>query len=265
MPLHETDDGLIYYELLGPEDGPPLTLLHNFMSAGRTAWGPMLDDLTAVYRVLLPDLPGHARSQGYPDRFNYTVIARQLGELMRRVRADTGHLAGCSAGGMIAQLMVHHRFATPATLTLISTTYTTDAEATPGVARLDPANFQAGPRWLEATARLHDPLHYPGYFEKELLAAFTGARVEDAIDLPLAALARWRLPACIIQGECDEFFPPPLPNRMAETIPNAELHLIPEQTHALIFRQPALVGGLLRSFLAAHAAPTAGQRNGGSS
>lgn len=44
MALIATNDGIIVYELLEaqtpvPVPAPTLTLLHNFMSTGRTAWG----------------------------------------------------------------------------------------------------------------------------------------------------------------------------------------------------------------------------------
>ena len=67
MPEFATDTGAIYYEVIeatepaGPEV-QTLTLLHNFMSSGRAAWGPLLAELSKPYRLLLPDLPGHCGS-----------------------------------------------------------------------------------------------------------------------------------------------------------------------------------------------------------
>src|SRR5690349_20849419 len=109
MAEFQTATGVIYYEVLDAtaplQSNPPtLTLLHNFMSAGHTAWGPLLPALRQQYRVLLPDLPGHGRSQGYPKNFNHIEIAQQVAALMQAEGADRGHLAGCSMGGMVAQL-----------------------------------------------------------------------------------------------------------------------------------------------------------------
>ncbi len=255
-----TANGTIYYELTeATEQREPLgtlTLLHNIMSTGQTAWGRMLPALTKHYRVLLPDLPGHGRSQGYPPHFDYAVMAEQLAALMDQVDARNGHLLGCSAGGMLAQLLVHHDLASPQTLTLISTTYSTAPAATTGAQALQPENFRFGSRWMEATAKLHDQHHHTGYYMDELLANYREQTPETTINLPLEVLQSWRLPTCIIHGEEDEFFPASTAKAMATALPNATLHIVPEQSHALIFRQSWQVLSLIEAFLAAHESKT---------
>lgn len=265
MPSFATATGLIAYEILDaqepPQDGAApstLTLLHNFMSTGRAAWGALLPVLNQRYRVLLPDLPGHGKSVGRPPGFDHQTIAAQLARLMQEAGADAGHLAGCSSGGMIAQLMVHHGMVRPQTLTLVSTTYSTDRARTGATTSLTPENFQAGRKWLDATARMHDPYQGQGYFDEVLLPGFRALTPTAAIDLTLEDLGKFALPVCLIQGERDEFFPPLVARSMAQALPDAELHLVPGQTHALLFRQPRTVADLMMSFFEAHgAAPPA--------
>ena len=247
-----TATGTIYYEVIAHTGDHPqpqtLTLLHNFMSAGRSAWGPLLEKLAHRFRLLLPDLPGHGRSQGYPPGFHYGAIAQQVADLMVAEGAATGHLAGCSAGGMIAQLLVHQRLVQPASLTLVSTTYSTAPQVMGQSQSLKPENFQAGRRWMAATAQLHDPHHYPGYYAEVVLAQFRQLEPATSIDLTLADLHTWRLPVCLIHGAEDEFFPPVIVEQMAAALPNAEWHLLPGQPHALIFRQPWKVAELMATF-----------------
>jgi pimeloyl-ACP methyl ester carboxylesterase len=261
MPEFATDSGAIFYEVIErtPQPGDEaitgaetLTLLHNFMSTGRTAWGPLVDELSRHYRILLPDLPGHGRSLGHPQGYEHHAIARQLAGLLHAEGAAGGHLAGCSSGGMLGQLLVHHRLVTPATLTLVSTTYSVNPKTTGSDHALVPEHFQAARNWLDATARLHDPNRYEGYFAQELLPGFRRLTAATAIDLPIAALADFWLPLCIIHGERDEFFPRMIPVRMAATAPDAELHLIPQQTHALLFRRPWQVAQIMVEFLCKH-------------
>jgi pimeloyl-ACP methyl ester carboxylesterase len=257
MPEFATDSGAIYYEVIeATEPTEPevqtLTLLHNFMSSGRAAWGPLLAELSKPYRLLLPDLPGHGRSLGQPEGYEHHAIAGQLADLMRAEGAEHGHLTGCSSGGMLAQLLVHHRLAVPATLTLVSTTYSVNPQTTGNDHALTPEHFQAARNWMEATARLHDPYRYPGYYEQVLLPGFRSLTGETAIDLPLAALAEFTMPLCIIHGERDEFFPAFIPEGMAAAAPNAELHIVPRQTHALLFRQPWQVAQIMLKFLQSH-------------
>ncbi|MFN3331780.1 MAG: alpha/beta fold hydrolase [Caldilinea sp.] len=252
-----TDTGVIAYEMIEASTGvsaPTLVLLHNFMSTGRAAWGALLDALTVHVRVLLPDLPGHGRSIGYPIGFDHRTMAHQIAGLLAHENALDAHLAGCSSGGMLAQLLTANKLMQPATLTLISTTYSVNPATTGHVAPLDPAHFRAGRRWMEATALLHDPYHYDGYYEDVLLAGFRRLRPENSIDLPLTALERFAMPVCLIHGAEDEFFPVTIPQKMTSALPNAELHIIPRQTHSLIFRQPWRVAELMVQFLHRHIA-----------
>jgi len=252
MPEFATATGMIFYEVIEPStstgETQTLTLLHNFMSTGRSAWGPLLEKLATTFRLLLPDLPGHGRSMGHPARFHYGAMAQQVAELLAAEDALQGHLAGCSAGGMIAQLMVDQQLARPKSLTLVSTTHSTDPTVTGGVQKLKPENFRAGRQWMTATARLHDPYHYAGYYEAELLAEYRQLDPDTTINLPLDRMRTWQLPVCLIHGTEDEFFPPAIITQMAETLPNAELHLVADQPHALLFRQPWKVAELMLAF-----------------
>ena len=255
MAEFKTGTGTLHYELLEAGAGPAaptLILLHNFMSSGRAAWGALLPALNERYRILLPDLPGHGRSIGHPTAYDHREIARQIAALMAAAQAVDGHLAGCSSGGMIAQQVVHMRLVRPATLTLVSTTYSVNPHTTGNATSLRTEDFDASPNWLEATARLHDPYHYDGYYHGELLPAFRQLSPATAIDLPLEALAALRMPVCVIHGSRDEFFPTYIAEEMAAAAPLGELHIVPDQTHALLFRQPWRVARIMIEFLGKH-------------
>lgn len=252
-----TETGSLFYEALEANDprqtpAPTLVLLHNFMSSGRAAWGPLLEMLRVHHRILLPDLPGHGRSLGHPTSFNHRQIARQLAAWLAIEDAQHAHLAGCSSGGMLAQLLVADGLMQPKTLTLVSTTHSTNPVTSGYAGQLDPADFKAAPNWMEATARLHDPYHYEGYYEDVILTAFRRLRPDTSIDLPLAALSSFALPVCIIHGAADEFFPPTIAERMAAALPDAALHIVPRQSHALLFRQPWRVAQIMVEFLDKH-------------
>lgn len=247
MAQFSTATGVIHYEILGQAyvDAPKITLLHNFLSTGRMAWGGVLPKLEG-FQILLADLPGHGRSLGHPADYDYYESGKQIGALMDAVGFASGHLAGCSAGGMIAQLMIESKLVTPASLTLVSTTYTSNPANSE---QISPENFIAAPNWLDATAKLHDPYQGEGYFYGELLPGFNSVRTDGQHHLSLAALSAFTFPTCIIHGELDEFFPVAIAEAMHAALPNSELHLIPQQTHALIFRKPWVVGEILRTFI----------------
>ena len=96
---------------------------------------------------------------------------------------------------------------------------------------------------------MHDPHQGDGYFLNVLLPGFKALRAHSSIDLPLDALRVFALPVCLIHGVRDEFFPVEIAERMAHALPDAELHTIPKETHALIFRQPEKVAALIDDFL----------------
>lgn len=255
MPEFATDNGSLYYELLGPLDDVSaewVTLLHNFMSTGRAAWGMIADRLADRYRVLLPDLPGHGQSMGHPPSFQHLQMGRSIADLMCWVGADFGHLAGCSSGGMIAELIVDHRLAAPETLTLVSSTYSVNPATTGQNTGVTTSEFRASRKWMDATARLHDPYRYDGYYKDVLLNRFQRLQPEWVIDLSLSALGEWTLPVCLIHGEEDEFFPAGIPEQMAATLPDAEVHIIPEQGHGLLFQRPGAVRAIMAEFLRRH-------------
>ena len=167
-----TPTGTLYYEVLGSDSptAPCITLLHNFMSTGRTAWGGILSRLEGL-RILLADLPGHGRSLGHPAHYDYHEMSDQMATLMVQEGFAKGHLAGCSAGGMIAQLLVQKKSVQPASLILVSTTYSTN-HAVSGAAPLAVENFSASSKWLDATAKLHDPYQGKAIFTKSCYRGF---------------------------------------------------------------------------------------------
>lgn len=233
-----------------PDEPPTVVLLHNFMSTGRMAWGSIADDLAGDYRVVLPDLPGHGKSRGHLPAFAHREMAAELAALLHALGVTRPHMVGCSAGGMIAAWMIEERLADPATLTLVSSTYSVNPATTGIEPDLRPESFRAGPTWLESTARLHDEHQGAGYFDGTLLPAFRALTPQTALDLSLARLANWALPVCLIHGAQDEIFPVELAHQMHDVLPDSELHVVPEQGHALLFRRTRVVGELLRDFLA---------------
>lgn len=250
MSEFETATGTIFYEDLGPREARPLLLLHNFMSTGRTAWGRIADELAAEYRVILPDLPGHGRSIGFPPNFDHRLMAQQIAAMMEALDLFTPHVAGCSAGGTLAQWMVAEELLDVQTMTLVSTSYSVNSETVGMPLDTSPEAYHAGENWLELTAKLHDPYQGDGYFERDLLPGYRALTPKTSIDLSLETLATWELPVCIIHGEEDEIFPVAIAEQMHAALPNSELHIIPRQYHSLIFRKSRQVAEIMRSFLA---------------
>lgn len=262
MPTFTTRHGQLFYEDLNAQaPGPPVLLLHNFMSTGRVAWGKIALELASDYRVILPDLPGHGKSRGHPPAFDHRAMAADIASLLAHLHITRVHLAGASAGGAVALWLVqddqlYPSPLEPVTLTLVSTTYSTNPSTTGTGMNLNVDTFDLGPNWLEATARYHDAHHGEGYFFDTLLPAFRALTPDRIIDLPGTTLTAWTLPVCIIHGEDDAIFPLELAEQMHAAFPHSELHPIPAHGHALIFRGSRHVLQIMQAFLAQHTAPT---------
>ncbi len=251
MHEFETEDGVIVYQdSVSPAPAANVLLLHNFMSSGRLAWGAISGTLAETYRVIRPDLPGHGRSRGYPAAFDHRAMAGQIADLVQALGLERVHVAGCSGGGILAQWLVHDELVDVASLTLISTTYSTSPRTTGVAIDLPAAASNLSDGWLAATAHLHDPYQGEGYFRDIMLPAFRQLTPATVIDLPIHALMTWAMPVCIIHGVQDALFPVQVAEQMAEALPNAELHLVPDQGHDLIFRANRKVGEILQTFLA---------------
>ena len=99
----QLEDGVVHYELLGPEDGDLVVLVHGF-SVPYFVWDPTVSALTAEgYQVLRYDLYG----RGYSDRpeieYNLDLFVRQLSQLTEVVTLNKPfHLVGLSMGGPVA-------------------------------------------------------------------------------------------------------------------------------------------------------------------
>lgn len=98
-PVFKAADGTAY-RLDGPEDGPPLVLIHG-LGLSSSLWQAHLPALCARYRVLNYDLYGHGQSRPAERRLNLSVFAEQIAGLMEETAMGPAHLVGFSIGGMI--------------------------------------------------------------------------------------------------------------------------------------------------------------------
>ena len=99
----QLQDGVVHYEIGGPEDGPVVVLVHGF-SVPYFIWDPTFEMLAQEgYRVLRYDLYGRGYSDRPQLRYDLDLFDRQLRELLE-VMGIKKCLAifGLSMGGVIA-------------------------------------------------------------------------------------------------------------------------------------------------------------------
>jgi pimeloyl-ACP methyl ester carboxylesterase len=88
----------------GPRHAPTVVLLHGWIASGGLNWFQAFDALRGGYRVLAPDLRGHARGIRSWRRFRLRDCADDVAALLRK-RREQAIVVGYSMGGPVAQLL----------------------------------------------------------------------------------------------------------------------------------------------------------------
>lgn len=99
MPTIQLQDVSLYFEDLGA--GDPVLLLHGLGSSGQD-WEHVVPRLAARYRVIVPDVRGHGRSDKPPGPYGVPLFAQDVAALCERLGLTRVHIVGLSMGGMIA-------------------------------------------------------------------------------------------------------------------------------------------------------------------
>jgi pimeloyl-ACP methyl ester carboxylesterase len=91
-------------ELEGPAGAPPLLLLHGLLASADLNWANCMDGLATTFRVIAPDLRGHAGGIS-TNRFRLVDCADDVAALIRALDIGPVVVAGYSMGGPVAQLL----------------------------------------------------------------------------------------------------------------------------------------------------------------
>jgi 2-succinyl-6-hydroxy-2,4-cyclohexadiene-1-carboxylate synthase len=263
-----TDDG-VALEVVEQGTGPALVLVHGFGGA-KEDFSDQVDDLARDHRVVTLDLRGHGESDGPEDPARYSLdrFAADLGNVCDALDIDACRLLGHSMGGMVVRRFVLAAPQRVDALILMDTS--------PGpVPGLDSEMMELGvqianeqgmaelKRVMDAFAPLDTPAYQrtlaerPGYKEfgdrkwealSHAMWVTISLEIRDQPD-QLADLAAVHCPTLVLVGEQDEPFRG-VSERMAATIPGAELVVIPDAGHSPQFENGAAWLAAFRAFLA---------------
>lgn len=241
------------YEVHGgrPEGRPPLVLIHG-AGGSRLFWPPELRRLegAAVYAL---DLPGHGRSPG-AGRDRIERYVEDLMGWMEALRLDRCVLVGHSMGCAVALMAALTKPAAAAGLVLVggggrlrvhpvilekvacAETYPEAVDLIVGAAygpRADPRLIEMGRRrMLEVPAEV---------VQRDLLAC-------DAFDI-LGRLSEVLAPTLVLCGEHDRLTPEKYSRRLGESIPRAEVEIVPDAGHMVMLERPRAVADAVGRFL----------------
>lgn len=251
MPYCPVNDIQLYYEEFGNGSGAPLVLVHGF-SGCLNVWEPTIARFKEQYRIIAVDLRGHARSSGAPETIHHEWFAQDLVALLDYLKIDRAHFMGHSSGGMCLLFLGTRYPQVVRTLTLVNATYTFDEHARRHM--LYVAN-ELAPK-SEAVAqsdRVHGVHKGNGYW-KVLTEAFRQfTRDPDELPFTPRDLGAITKPVFVLHGDRDLFFPVNIPVTMYQSMPNAELCIVPMAGHDVPVSHFELFIQLTTQFLTRHA------------
>jgi pimeloyl-ACP methyl ester carboxylesterase len=98
----------LFFTDLGPADAPAVLLVHGWGGDGRE-WSPHAEALADRFRVVVPDLRGHGRSEVPEEGNTPAEMAADLAALVDALGTGPVVAVGHSMGGQVVNLLaVHH-------------------------------------------------------------------------------------------------------------------------------------------------------------
>ncbi len=258
--------GVVHYEIAGPEDGRPVVLIHGF-SVPAYLWDGTFEALAAAgFRVLRYDLYGRGYSDRPPGPYDLTLYENQLLELLTALNWQPPvDVVGISLGGVIAAAFTRdhpewvRRVVLMDPFTLSRSTapfrvpilgeYLTYAALLPMLPDMQVADFadptRMPPDWLE---RYRQQLRYHG-LGRALLSTIRHVLSRDAVPV-YEAMAVHKRPVLLIWGEADRTVPFAESELVRRALGETVVFLpVPDAGHLPHIERPDLVHPRLLAFL----------------
>jgi pimeloyl-ACP methyl ester carboxylesterase len=272
MPDISLTMGNVHYEKVGPDDGRPVVLIHGYAMGG-SLWRPLSERLAADgFRCFAPTWPlgAHTEPMSKDRELTIEAIAAMVGEFLDELSLEDVLLVGNDTGGAVAQVVAT---STPARIGALVLTSCDAFEHFPppilkpliAAAKFAPT-FQAAIQPLRTRlgrGRAYGALAHTDIDDlvtEWLRPALTNSGVRDDLRRLTASLdqqttvraaerlPRFRKPALIAWSEDDAFFPLEDGRRLAATMPDARLEVIPEARTFSMIDQPDELAGLIADF-----------------
>ncbi len=231
--------------------GSPVVLLHGYGVSG-TYMLPLARRLSAHYRVLVPELPGHGRSEPRPGLRSVGELAAAFGEWLEAAELEGPAVVANSLGCQVVTELAVREPARVGPLVLVGPT-------------VDPAR-RRGRHQLFAALRdsAREPLKLVAIAAADDLGVgmrrlFTTARaaLDDRIEERLPLVEQ---PTVVVRGGADEFVSPAWAEQVASLLPDGRLVVVPGEPHAVHFTRPAAVARIVRELLAQEGLDVLGDR-----
>ena len=241
--------------------GPPLVLLHGFLSDSRT-WRWQLDALSDEFTVVAWDAPGCGRSSDLPETFRLPEYANCLAAFIDELGLGRPHVLGLSFGGALALELYRQHPTGPKTLVLASA-YAGWAGSLPAqvveqrlqrvLREADLPPEQVVPRWIpeffterapteliDEVAAIMFEFHPAGW--RAMARALAEADLRDV-------LPRIGVPTLLFYGDADKRSPLHVAEDLHAQVPGSRLVIMPGINHLSNVEAAERFNSEVRSFL----------------
>lgn len=215
------------YRTIG--DGEPLLLLHSGTQTG-AMFDPFVEELSARFRLVIPDLRGHGGSTNPDGAWSTRQFALDLFALLDHLEIERFKAIGASAGAMTLLRMA------------IAQPERVEAMVVVGIGTYIPTDCRsvlAGVSVDDLPQAAWDSLrqkHTHGDEQIRALYAWVASLAEDYDDMTFTppALSTIRARTLIVHGDRDYCFPTSMAQEIYEAIPDAYLWVVPNGSHVPI-------------------------------
>lgn len=249
MPYATVNDLTMYYEEHGQPDGtPPLVLLHGFTDAA-DMWTFQLADFGAHYRLIVPELRGHGRTNNPGGRaaMNQRQFARDIIGLCRALGIEQAAFCGESTGAMLQLTLGLEAPELARAHILAGGTYFYSDELRTWWRRQTPETIVTDTAVAQRRHTALGPDHWRSVAEA-FIALGTHAHGEDFPEP--GELRAISAPTLIVHGDRDFFFPIEVPGELYRLLPDAELCILPSTGHGPPVERPEWFNAIVLDFLA---------------
>lgn len=228
-------------------------------------WAKVAELLTSDARVVFVDYPGHALSEVWNDEDEPTldVVASAIMDVVHEVREQVGELpvffAGLSIGGATGLHLARDHADELAGVAVLCSAATV-GEPDRWIERAEQVETSGTQQLVEETSKRWFTPAFKAANPRVTTAIMEGLAAAD--DHSYAQLCRClahhdlradltdiRCPLLLIAGERDSSTPIANQELVAETVPGAQLSVIPEVSHQVTVAAPDTTANLLRAFM----------------
>ena len=265
-----TIGGVRMHYMVGGE-GPPLVLLPGLASSIRASWDKLLPHLTERFRVYAVDLPGQGDSEKPTRRYTFEYGVEAIEGFLDALRLEAAHLAGSSAGGIVALATALRHPERVLRLVLIDSAGF-GREVNFGLRLLSLpiiGELVTSPRRWLIKLSLRQNVSDPSYISDDVLDEFCRVRQQPGAKEAVLSVLRHSLtlrgmrphlvlknqlhllqaPTLIIWGAKDKVIPVAHAHIGHRLIPNAKLHIFKDAGHDPVTERPLEVARLVSEFL----------------